>query len=510
MPGIWFFLPLPDRLPIPDGTTVPYTSGLGRLTHEQMDLTIAMGDADYGQAGGILGSLDMSLAFSQVRVDADPEFERALAHWHWTMEQVESDGVAEAAEPGAPPPGGRTIVEVFVPTPEGGSFEDRVDGAFDRAVRAVQDVQRAYTRITGRPVRLLTAASLPHPLPVLDGSVGPHAPEWEAHCYWPHWGSFDPTPSDEVWSEAQVDDLLDASSDTPSMMSVVDLQREATVQFRREGNFRAAAMTAGITGEVFFNLLHMWLLWEDGLTPEEAAVSFGQDGLKHTKRVVAAIPDLLGGIWREGPGVVGTYLRDTVRMRNRVAHAGYSPDSQETGAAIDALQRVMEYALERLSDHRNLPRFGRTASMLCGNHFLESRDRLTKRIRELQAADEPRWKETFERWRFHLEHSLDPLAPAAGASGPDIQLAVMSLDGETMWFAYDTATLHAARLDRDTLASLGQDVEAAMPSSELVHELDEGESARIMVEVGPQPDLSWVPAHDLLPGLGIYPQQRQA
>lgn len=498
--GLWFFLPLPDRLPVPDGVHIPYHLSLTDMDEHQMHIVSELQNADDGLLGD-LATIELSFAFRQVDLDADHDAEVTLRLWQWVRD-LELNLVEEIPELPAPPTSVQTIVEVFVPTPQGGALDDRLEGAFEQALAGLQRLQRAYTHATGRPVRIVTDANLPPILPVLDGTVGRGPITASAHVYVNDIPPRDPTPPDATWTPGEIASFFSAATDPPSMTAGMDLQREAMVHLRRDGNYRAAALTAGIAGEVFLTTLHMWLLWEDGVEPDVAATEFGIDGPAHSHRVVDAMPRLLGGTWRRDHGPVGAYLRRTVRLRNQVAHAGYLPTRSEAEVSVEALKGMYEHALLQLSAPRSLRRYSRTASALCGNDFLRQHGRMTRRVRELQDADEPLWSHTFERWRLHLDRCNDPAAPAPGTDGASIQMAAESRPDEVRWFAVDTATLHAAELDASTALDLigarntvvADDVKMA-PVGELV---------RVFVNLPALPGLTWVRQHTLLDGMPIH------
>ena len=162
-----------DRLPIAHGETISFPILSDEMTDAQLEAAFAMEGAGYGEMGQYLTSIELSFAFNQVRLAADRDADEAIRLWRWVGALDLVDDVPDLSEP---PASMQTIVEVFVPTPEGGSFESRVDDAFVRALEGLQQLQRAYARATGRPIRLVTRTTLPQLIPIPDGTAGPGRP----------------------------------------------------------------------------------------------------------------------------------------------------------------------------------------------------------------------------------------------------------------------------------------------------------------------------------------------
>lgn len=505
--GLWFYLPLPDRLPVPDGHLITVGLSLQDFDHERFERVTSLEQQGL-ESLSFTASLEISLQMHHMDLPEDPTLKQTEQLFIW------ANGRDPDAEPPQSPPTPRstqTVVEAFVPVAAGAEFEDVASDAFDLSVDAIARVQRAYASLSRKPVRLLTPAALPPIVPVRRGTVGTDGLRGELHAFLIPHDTGDPTPQDSTLGD---DDLRELSrrygdeSGRPTLAAMRDLQREAQVQLERDGNYRAAAMTIGIAGEVLMNTVHMVLLWEDCVEPDIAAAEFGPNGTSHFKRVLDVMPRLLGGAWQEGHGPVGRYLAHVVRLRNRVAHRGYRPAPQQARASWDALLGMGEHVLLQLSRHQNLPRYGRAALMLCGNDFLAEHDRLTRRLRRLGGdASEPNWAHAFERWRHHLDRALDPTTAPPGGDPSSLQLMVAVEQSGPTWVVFDIDALHAAEIEDDRVVEIAGPQAIAM-GERAGEGLTIGGRARLVGDLRAMPDLNWRPAHEVLSGMPIFPKRR--
>lgn len=503
--GLWFYLPLPDRLPVPDGHQVTVGLGLEHFDHERFERVASL-EREGLESLSFAASLEVSLQVNHMGLPEDPVVKRTAQLFTWASSRDPDDA---HQQPTAPiPRSAQTVVEAFVPVADGAEFEDVASDAFDLSVDAVARLQRAYASLSQKPVRLLTAAALPPVIPVRRGTVGTGGPTGELHAFLVPHDTGDPTPQDTILDGEDLHELSQRYGDEsgrPTLAAMRDLQREAQVQLERDGNYRAAAMTIGIAGEVLINTVHMVLLWEDRVEPDVAAAEFGPNGTSHYRRILDAMPRLLGGSWQEGHGSIGRYLERVVRLRNRVAHRGYRPTLQQTRDSWDALLEMSKHVLLQLSDHRNLPRFGRAALMLCGNDFLAEHDRLTTRLRSLgNDTTEPHWAHTFERWRHHLDRATDRTTPPPGLDPTSLQLMIAVEQTGRAWVVFDIDALHAAEIDDDRVVDVAGP-QAIATGDRVVEGLTIGGRARVVGDLPAMPDLRWQPAHEVLSGMPIFP-----
>jgi hypothetical protein len=101
-------------------------------------------------------------------------------------------------------------------------------------------------------------------------------------------------------------------------------------------------------------------------------------------------------------------------LRHRTIHGGYVPTLDEAEAAVEASDRLRDYAASVLV--RRLKKFPRTALMLIGSQALEARGQLTNAVRrEIDSGQAEDWGDRFVRWRRCLaglvEREIEPFAP---------------------------------------------------------------------------------------------------
>jgi hypothetical protein len=201
-------------------------------------------------------------------------------------------------------------------------------------------------------------------------------------------------------SEEQEEGLSEAirRADRMAYASFLDLRREASVAFQREGDTRAAAVYAGLAAEVLLDELLQQLLWEEKLTPEQAEEAW-KPGL--LTRVKNDYGPRIGGSWSiVADTPVGRWSRNCADLRHRAVHGGYLPTYAEVEASLVALDELLTFLCDRLSMPKQLGAYPRTALSLVGPPGLKRRSQYSRRIRELQAStDEPNWDDTFDRWK---------------------------------------------------------------------------------------------------------------
>lgn len=177
-----------------------------------------------------------------------------------------------------------------------------------------------------------------------------------------------------------------------------ELRREADLALRRRGDTRSAAIHAGLASESLLDYLLMHLMWEEGRRPE-AAAAIWRDTLM--KRVRAEFAPRIGGIWttdRSGP--VGNWADKVVDLRNSAVHAAYLPSRQEAEESLSALEELVVYLNDLLSEAAAAGRYPRVAHMFVARDGFERRGRVVPDSVEAVLADpgETVWREVTARW----------------------------------------------------------------------------------------------------------------
>jgi hypothetical protein len=178
---------------------------------------------------------------------------------------------------------------------------------------------------------------------------------------------------------------------------------DAYVSLERDGRFGDAVVSAQTGMEVLLDGLLALMLWEEGVTPEDAAAGpFSDIGFE--KRVRTHFHRRLGGNWSTtGRGVMSEWAREVARMRGRVVHSGYRPSANEARRALDITVRVDAFIRKRVMERRNV--YPRTTLLLLGRPGLERAGVWRGRIKEFaERADlEPDWIASFAAWRTDLD-----------------------------------------------------------------------------------------------------------
>lgn len=345
IPCSWFFLPLPHPLGLPDkwlsqrvltpiellGASRP-TSGLSSslLLHQLEPSTDRM-LADTADLW-LFGAATMTESAPPSGAEAVKEFTR------------------EAGVDTTPLSSVRTVAEVAVPG-FSGEDEEEVLRALDIAIEHVRFIQRIVAGATQSAVRLLARATLPPTVPTffgllpteVVGSAEPPKPRvggsldyFIPGCAPPTALGIRPEPFDAPTMD-RVAHFADYVARSGGFDTYLDLRREAMVQRHFDGNNRMALVALATAGEVLLDTVLLHMLWEEHLPPEDAAAFFDRNK-GHTARVGKHFPPRIGGGWDpQANSAAGRYLRELVRLRHQVVHAGHEPTDGELEAARTAL-----------------------------------------------------------------------------------------------------------------------------------------------------------------------------
>lgn len=296
---------------------------------------------------------------------------------------------------------------------------------FNRCLRLVQDLARAY-RVTVQGLsELPTYERLPYPIFAFravgelieveqDGLtgviVGVPEPGWGGPqlMMLEHMNPPDPILGPPVEGDVadQFDYWVAQIRDGNPLMLALEGFLEARRALEVEGDYAGAVVLAETASEVAVDGVLALLLWESGVEPEDAAGRF-EEG-KVTRRVRNDLPALLGGDWRlEGTGAAAVWFRDAVRLRHRVVHGGYRPRRTEAAAAVRAVLGFERHIYDRLAVRRN--EYPRSTLMTVAEQGLRKRDLWGGQIRrfaEEVAPTEPPWRESNRTWRDRMVTAL--------------------------------------------------------------------------------------------------------
>lgn len=292
---------------------------------------------------------------------------------------------------------------------------------------------------------------------------------------------------------------LSAVQRTPRSL-VSDLQAHAVGAAHRAGDTRVAIVMAATTCEAWSDLLLACLLWEEGASPEEAALELQRyrDTFERLNRLVA--PRLRGRWDHQKVGELRAWRIDVAEARNLVVHTGTLPGRQSAVRAIDAMYRFIRFTLDRLISPTTLRTYPMTALILAQRIGLEERNSWTRRMAAAATeADTYDLVGVFARWNTAVN---DLLLPDARRPAPRNESAVPTLvhlaDGREYWVLRDHQS-RSARLAR--LVDGSFDPRMAQRAKDVKHE----GSYTLTFELPPRlrSDGAWMPEHQLVPNMAL-------
>ena len=402
-----FFIALPDPLPIPDGAIFTFTH-LDTYVRELEGHMMAQ------QAGGPrvewAGQNFSSLRFWRTPVERLFWDEKHDAPWRimrrthpFLMNEGKSEeGHTDAREHLALELGAYTTVVEAV-TPLSRHRDDAMTDAFEQCFGHIDTFVRAYRLYSRQVMPSLTRERLAPLIPYATRTlVG--EPRWgDVGLFLLH-ENVGPQAAETLdTSELDVFNVFqEVTSRNHPFVLFAERSLDARVAFSRDGRFGDVVINIQTSIEVLLDALLSLLLWEEGMSPEEAARDvFSDDGF--AKRVRTHFHARLGGDWRtESGGAMTVWAVDVARMRGRVVHSGYRPSREEAQQALDTAQRVEDFVRQRVAHVRT--RYPRTALLLLGRPGLERIGVWSGQIREFaeRAEEEPDWLGSFRDWRDAL------------------------------------------------------------------------------------------------------------
>jgi len=413
-----FVFVLPEPLPMPDGTQVQdHVGDLPDAPTSDDDpwvaLTFHQVSSPYGRTKGGMDAVAKVLASEPGLVERDPE----------APGRADTDGLPDLEI-------AYTVVDATTTDVDVGGDQEPFDVAqevpptadpFNRCLRLVQDLARAYRVTVQGLTGLPTYERLPHPVLAFravgelveveqDGLTGIMVGVPESGWGGPqlmmldHMNAPDPIlgPLVEGDTADQFDYWVAQIREGNPLMLALEGFLGARRALQVEGDYPGAVVLAETASEVAVDGVLAMLLWESGVEPEGAAGRF-EEG-KVTRRVRTDLPALLGGDWRlEGPGAAAVWFRDAVRLRHRVVHGGYRPTRTEAAAAVRAVLGFERHIYDRLAARRN--EYPRSTLMTVAEQGLRKRDLWGGQIRrfaEEVAPTEPPWRESYRTWRDRM------------------------------------------------------------------------------------------------------------
>ena len=503
---IYFFLPLPEPLQLPDDYRIE--------THDIVSFTELRrahqeGRQDNWNGEYLLASSRIWQTTVPVASHLDPMLRAARQVVHRAIptlnHKVGSESQTDSGADILP----KTVVEIAVRVT---SFDDDdMGGAFEVAVECVQAIQRAHYLVTRRPLTLLTVENAPvlvlmaqreaHPA---DGPTG----GWpdDVAIYMPNTNVQAITP-ESIWDQDDLEKFTAAlaASELGSFIPMAQLIEEAQHALHRRGDYRAAITLLYSATEVMFDTLLTLILWEENKTPEQAhAECFSEGGLQTRLRRHYA-PKMRGNWHLDRKSVLSDWNRDLASVRHRIVHAGYLPSREEAYQANSSFDALHNFITQRVTIGEFIRQCPVTALSFMGIDGMKQHGRWTRRLERLVDEDQVEWAPTFHRWNLRLDWLRTDAEPVEASDEELVPVFVLQPDGNDTWWLHDTVnrrviqTAPPAGADdhQDLLNKLRADYESAAPPGARG-------SAVYMGQLGEQlADAQWLPEHEVLPLHGI-------
>jgi hypothetical protein len=410
-----FFIPVPDPLPFPHGSTYTFMLGedarLAGLGIQPTPETAPVPEEIFAP-----GQMVVSLKFWQAK-DSFADF------------RAESDAVADVMRAVVPaevlgetsesrsddamgllPDNYRTIVEAVTPLIADDPDERdpiRIQSdAFDRSVEAINRVVRAYRGSAYGLIPEVTRERLPFSISFATRAIT--GGDWAGPVLMLlHFQPRDVSP--DVMSEEELERFsahLQLVQTNHPLYTYTERALDSHIALQREGDTKTALILTQIAIESLLDTVLSLMLWEENMPPEDAANDVFAGGF--VTRLRKHFASRLGGLWDvTSPGAIHDLVNDVIRVRGRVVHADYMPTRDEAWQAIAAATALDEFIRDRLADRRN--RYPKTTILFLGDEGLQGRGLWGGKIERFahdNAADIPNWIASYQRWRADVDGFL--------------------------------------------------------------------------------------------------------
>ncbi len=446
----YFYLPLPDVLPLEDG----YTFAFRHVPPGAFGRFLASLETRRGRR--LSGPLDVSLRFMRIPSESPHTGLRAVlfgAARGWPADWgVHEDSLTELSNASEPATSVRMVVEAVVPLdaadnvllgdPSTDAFAAAREDALERAFVALQRFQAAVALATGQLVRPLTRWTCPSPL-ILHGirrkdGAGETVQRLTALVLedqylgqmLAHQRESSPV-SAEQWPYAHW--ILAAQDREEPVVRMLEL-REAAVRLALvDGDVVSAVAMLHSANDLLIGQTMRCLLWEDGMAPADAGEFLSRT---HAAALVKThLPQRLKGRWSlDQPGPVKDWYEHCHLLRQRVLHGGEVPSTEAMDTALEASWAFEKHLAERLlASAANYPR-------TC---VLMASWTISLETPQLQQAQESRsdWYVRYKRWLFRLTGGQP------GAHGEALLWIQCRPLGEPRGFVHRSSTFGVSTVD---------------------------------------------------------------
>lgn len=501
-PSACWWIPLPDPIGLADGMelhfhTIKPSSDLltnapepsGTLSTSEYDITfqIRQVDVPWNQSPGELAAFQLA-RFDQASTDENTPKKDFRSLVETLTRRI-------------------SIVRAAVSIPEESELDsDSTSDAFDAAMLQLRRLQASYSLVSQWPMAFVTREILPMAIPYETfSSQEDESSERNLGIYLLNKSGIEQLSSPNILTDDEEMALHVAiDHDHAAFTSYHRLRHDASVSLNRRGDYRSSLLSAASAAEVYLDELLLHMMWEEGMRPETAGVTFADPRAGTVKRLKTEYLNRLHGIWNPTHlGPTQAWRENIARIRNRTIHAGHEPGLDEAKLAYETLIALERHGADLVAERST--KYPRTALAICGAGGLKRRGKYTQRIQRLmQDPSEPTWVDTFARWKdeaLRERNGIDGLSEE-----PVLNRAALLVVGRQEgpdWVLHDAIAGMAARVTPD-LTALPSEQAAGVES--LLENLGDG-VAHIVNAHGFTPYEPWVGQHRRIPGLGTMVNQ---
>lgn len=387
---VYFFIPLPEPIGLP--TDAVMTFGDDEDPSDVLARTAPGDDLD----PGVMSHRSLVIHKLQWTQPAYGVDDHLVARVESVLPWLTSKSNPTPVETAEPLPA-LTLVEIAVLTND----PDDIGSALEQALDSIRAVQKAYYAVTKTPTTLVRPEGLPFVVMFAiakNDETGKPIEHQGLGTFLCH--DHPQFARDDVDFDGPFGQALSIITSGGPMNAYLDAIREARVADLLRGEYKTAAIYYASAAEVLLQDLLLHLMWEEGLSPQQASDEFDTVRAGLRSRVRTLYQPRLKGNWDLKRDPLRAWDIDTAELRNRAVHAGYEPTLEECRASFAALMGLEQHVCNRLASNAILPKYTRTAMATMGEPGLTRRNAYSAAVRRLvEDETQPNWSSRFERWR---------------------------------------------------------------------------------------------------------------
>jgi len=347
---IVFFLELPNPISIANGSTFFFQ--LTDLVPELRGISMRATNWVPPYPEEMSGRMFVSFRFWQVEYQHAVMFEPLFEAMRRGLPVGLHSHRDNAAQPSVD--SYRTVVEAVTLIHASNPDTESLSRAFDRCLVSLDELRLAYQAAIGVGIQQINRLHLPFIVPYATSDL--MSEKWDETISWffihPNPPATPPRSplSTEEMKILQV--VLGRLRKGDPLVLYAERVAEARHSLHHGGDYASAVVEAQTAFEILMDAVLTFMLWEEGVSPEETAHTYFEDGL--AQRIRKYYHPRLGGNWDTGrEGIIGTWAHTVAPLRGRVVHAGYRPTFREAQDALETVYRVDQFVKERLVQKRN-------------------------------------------------------------------------------------------------------------------------------------------------------------